>query len=258
MKLGICYMVFDGVELLEFAIKSIRKNVDFISVTYQTTSYFGNPAEPELIPILENLKKQDLIDQLIFFEPNLKIHHKINELNLRNIGLEASKNAGCTHHISSDVDEFYLPNQLEYVKNVMDNEDFNYSVVPIVNYYKDPRFLVHPEQKLVLSLIHPVHNKYTLDNNYPKFPFHMETTRRFEKCDKFKLFTKDEFLIHHMSYVRKNIRRKFENSDNARFYNLDKFITTFDTYNVGDRVCLLPDYLNRKTILVDNIFNIEI
>lgn len=41
-------MVFDGEELLEFAIKSIRNEIDHISVTYQTTSYFGNPADPEL------------------------------------------------------------------------------------------------------------------------------------------------------------------------------------------------------------------
>ena len=40
MKIGACYMVFDGEELLEFSIKSIRNSIDFISVTYQDFSYF--------------------------------------------------------------------------------------------------------------------------------------------------------------------------------------------------------------------------
>ena len=42
MKLGVSYNVFDGEELLESSIKSIRDNVDHISVVYQTISNFGN------------------------------------------------------------------------------------------------------------------------------------------------------------------------------------------------------------------------
>jgi hypothetical protein len=125
MKLGICYMVFDGEELLEFATSSIRNHIDFISVTYQTTSYFGNPADPNLLPLLKQLQNEKLIDELIFFEPDLSVHHKINELNLRNLGLEASRKMDCTHHISSDVDEFYQGKQLDYVKDVMDNSDYD-------------------------------------------------------------------------------------------------------------------------------------
>lgn len=255
-------MVFDGEELLEFAIKSIRNNIDHISVTYQTTSYFGNPAGDELLPLLERLKSQGLIDELIFYEPDLSIHHKENELRLRNIGLEASRRAGCTHHISADVDEFYKPDQLEYTKKCMDEGDYDFSVVPFLYYYKDPRFLVWPVQNLVCSFIHPVSNEYNKDINYPEFPFHMETTRRLKNYKKYKVFSRDEIEIHHMSYVRKDIRKKFKNSDNGRFYDgryykFDKFMEIFDKYKVGDRVCLLPDYINRKTILVDNIFNIE-
>lgn len=39
MKLGVCYMVFDGEELLKSAITSLRKEVDFVSVTWQKISY---------------------------------------------------------------------------------------------------------------------------------------------------------------------------------------------------------------------------
>lgn len=256
MKLGICYMVFDGEELLEFATKAIRNQIDHISVTYQTTSYHGNPASPELIPTLDRVKSLGLIDELIFFEPNLTLDPKENELNLRNIGLEASRKAGCTHHISADVDEFYKSNQLDYAKKVME-EDYDFSVAPLSTYYKDPTFLVWPEQNLVVSFIHPVTNEYDRSVFYPTFPFHMETTRRLTNHKKYRAFTKEEFVIHHMSYVRKNIRYKFQNNDNGNFYKLERFYANFDNYQVGKRVCLLPDYLNRKTIQVENHFGIR-
>lgn len=258
MKLGICYMVFDGEELLEFAAKAIRNKVDHISVTYQTTSYFGNPSDPELPDLLDKLKSQGLIDEIIYYEPDLKIHHKLNELRLRNIGLEASRKANCTHHISADVDEFYNPEQLEFAKNAMKEDDYDFSVAPLTTYYKDPTYLIVPIQKLVVSFIHPVNNEYNMDILYPTFPFHMETTRRFTNHKKYRVFDINEFTIHHMSYVRKDISKKLNNSDNGRFYKKrEKFISDFNKYEVGDRVCILPDFMNRKTILVENTFGIQ-
>lgn len=256
MKLGISYMVFDGEELLEFAVKNIRNNIDHISVTYQTTSYFGNPADPNLLPLLERLKSLKLIDELIFFEPNLSLHHKENELQLRNIGLEASRKAGCTHHISADVDEFYIGEQLEYVKKIMEEGNYDLSLVRNEVYYKDPTWLVVPCQNLISTLIHPIDNWYDRHVKYPDFPFHLEPTRKLSRYNNYKVFEKNEFVIHHMSYVRKDIRKKLANSDNGQFYK-NKFFTQFDDHQLGGRVCLLPEFLNRKTIQVENTFGIQ-
>jgi hypothetical protein len=85
IKLGICYMVFDGEEFLEFATSNIRNQIDHISVTYQTTSYFGNPSSPDISDILDSLKNKGLIDQIIYFEPNLRLPPKENEVKLRNL-----------------------------------------------------------------------------------------------------------------------------------------------------------------------------
>lgn len=52
MKVGISYNLFDGEELLESSIKSIRDNVDYISVVYQTVSNFGNPCSEDLVTLL--------------------------------------------------------------------------------------------------------------------------------------------------------------------------------------------------------------
>lgn len=242
-------MVFDGEELLEFAVKSIRSQVDHISVTYQTTSYFGNKANP--LPVLENLKAQGLIDELIFFQPNLKIHHKENELRLRNIGLEASRRAGCSHHISADVDEFYKADELKYAKSVYEGD---FLVVPQEMYFKKPTWMVYPSQNLSITLIHPVDNEYSMNKD---FPCRNEITRRFVRHEKYKILSKEEFTLHHMCYIRSDIRKKYLNSDNGRFID-HNFYKTYDNYQLGGRVCLLPEYINRKTIEVPNYFNINL
>ncbi len=42
MKLGVSYNLFDGEELLEKSILSIRENVDYISVVFQMVSNLGD------------------------------------------------------------------------------------------------------------------------------------------------------------------------------------------------------------------------
>lgn len=246
-------MVFDGEELLEFAVKAIRKEIDFICVTYQTTSYFGNNGDPEIHELMRRLKDQGFIDQYIYYEPDLTLTPKENELILRNIGLEASKNNGCTHHISADVDEFYNSNQLVYAKENIGNSDF--SVAPLQGYYKDPTYLIVPVQKLLVTFIHPVENCYVYNKN---FPFKIEITRRLEKFKEYRVFNSNEMIIHHMSYVRKDIRKKLLNSDNGKFYTkFEKFIQDFNDYQLGDRLKIVPDFINRRTVQVENQFNIK-
>lgn len=246
MKLGVSYIVFNGEELLKFAIASIRPVVDFISVIYQTTSYFGNLADP--MPVLNQIKG---IDQLIHFESDLAIPPQQNELKIRNLGRQLSINAGCSHHISADTDEFYDKDQLAYAKTF----DCDMSLAYMDLYYKEPTFLVYPASKMMVSFIHPADNEYDI---IPKYPFPIDITRRLKKFENFKVFTRQEVTIHHMSYVRKNIRGKLVNTCNGKNYNIDKFVQDFHTYKLGDKVCLLPDFINRRTIEVENKFNINI
>ena len=249
MKLGINYLVFSGEELLEYTISSIRKSVDFVSVTYQTTSYYGDSANP--LPTLLQLQESKLIDKIFHFEPNLSLHPKHNELESRNIGLKLSRDVGCSHHISADVDELYEPAQLEYVKEAIKDHDSSIAYCNI--YYKSPTFLVYPDQNMPISFIHPVSNNYNKD--VKTFPALIERTRQLVNHFNCRIFTKNEITIHHMSYVRKDIAKKLKNTSNSKFY---KFTENFDKYRVGDRVCLPPDFMNRRTILVENKFGIKL
>lgn len=253
MKLGISYVVFEGEELLGFAIRSIREHIDFVSVIYQTTSYFGNLCRPELLTTLQNLKKIGLIDELIHFEPDLGKRSRLNEVEVRNLGLQRSIEYGCTHHISADVDEFYLPEQLDFAKRTIMDHDC--SVVSLHNYYKEPTFLILPHQKHLVSFIHPVTTKYEINDT---FPYKIDITRRMTPSANCRLFNQDEFVVHHMTYVRKDIKIKLYNSPSGVSCDIDKFADNFNKYQLGERLRVAPDHMNRKTVLVENTFGIEI
>ena len=64
MKLGISYNLFDGKELLESSIKSVRNEAFHINVVYQTTSYYGNKAETDIEKFLLHLKAKGLLDEI--------------------------------------------------------------------------------------------------------------------------------------------------------------------------------------------------
>lgn len=243
-KLGISYLVFNGEELLEFAIKSIRSQVDFISVVYQNTSFNGIKYSPW--PIISKIKE---IDEFVFFEPNIDLSHKTNETIGRNLGLEASIKAKCTHHISADVDEFYKADELAIAKKSIGDHDC--SVIELVNYYKHPQYLITPIQRQKVSFIHKVEFKY--DKNYD-FPYKVDPTRKVTSKN-VKNIT--DVTMHHMSYIRRDIRAKLSCSPNALFYNINKFVEDFDKYKLGGRLNIAPDFMNRKTVLVENIFNIQ-
>lgn len=255
MKTGICYMVFDGEELLEFAIKSIRKTIDYVAVTYQDISYFGNEAHPSLKQTLFKLKDEKLIDELIFYKTDFSISQKENELNLRNLGLEYSKKNGCTHHISADVDEFYKEKEFVKVLDLIDKQNYDFTFALQEIYYKDPTWLITPNQDMRVTFIHPVDNFYAFNEN---FPFHIEVTRRMKNHENYLIINPNDFVIHHMSYVRKDILRKFDNSSNKNYYDIKNFMNIYNKYNLGDKVFLLPDYVNRTTVLTPNYFNINI
>ena len=47
-KLGISYSVWDGEELLEASIKSVRENADYINVVWQKKSWYGIDCDENL------------------------------------------------------------------------------------------------------------------------------------------------------------------------------------------------------------------
>lgn len=247
MKLGVSYNVFDGEELLESSINQIRSEVDYISVVYQSISNYGNECSDKLIPTLKELKKSGLVDELFHYQPNLnkvdeieattnndKLYFSfiapppVNEIIKRNIGLDLSKKHNCTHHMSIDSDEFYIKDQFRYLKQDMIENDYDSSICEIETYYKQSDYKIEPKDRTHVSLIYKIRNNVNFISNFT-FPALVDPTRRMDP-GKYKIYSPDEIQMHHMSYLRKDIRRKVMNSS-SRVLFYDAINLFCDYYN---------------------------
>ena len=90
-KWGVSYCVFDGEELLESSIRSIRDSVDYINIVYSSTSYSYNHINQNIEQVVFSLKDKGLVDEIIEYKPNAKINLQKNEITKRNIGLKYAK-----------------------------------------------------------------------------------------------------------------------------------------------------------------------
>ncbi len=259
MKIGVSYNLFDGEELLESSIKSIRKNVDYISVVYQTMSNFGNPCSKGLVPLLEKLEKDGLIDELFMYKPTLNKGGHYNEIRKRNLGLYISEGAGCTHHMAMDSDEFYTDGQFNFIKEEMLKGDFDSSACQMTTYYKNPIHRLDPKEEYYVSLLFKIRSGVEYVMGKP-FPVLVDPTRRMDAgiC---KIFTREEIEMHHMSYVRKDIKKKVTNSSAKVNFEawIPEFLDYFNKWEYGKDALMPGRPPGRYNIVeVENIFNINV
>lgn len=238
MKLGISYTVFDGEELLEGSIKQIRSEVDYVSVVYQTISNFGEKSTSDLLPLLNRLISEKLVDQIHEYTPVLNVHPHHNEITKRNIGLELSKNNGCTHHMSMDTDEYYILDQFRYLKKEIDEYNYDSTFAQMKTYYKTWVYQIFPPEDYYVSLIYKVRpNLFFGQPNVA--PVVVDPTRQISP-GKFRIFRRNEIEMHHGSYIRNNIRKKFENSSaSGNFRNdINKLVEHYEKWEYPNPVLM--------------------
>lgn len=232
MKIGVTYNLFDGEELLEDSIRSIRDDVDYINVIYQDVSNFGVKNSTQVKDILKQLYDNKMIDDVFLYNPNLKVYANINEIKKRNIGLNKCRENNCDFVMLMDTDEFYnnkqLKNIIEY--SIKNNLDAVYS--KMYTYYKTKNYILDPIETYYVPVLYKIHPNTKLDI-HTKSPYVVDGTRKSTTIDKYKLFDENELVMHHMSYVRKDIRKKLMNSS-ARINFNDYISEMVDHYNNWD------------------------
>ena len=240
-KWGVSYSVFDGHELLEKSILSIRESVDYINVVYQTTSWYGNKCDDDLLPALQRLKDAGLIDELIEYtyihKDGRSGHAPKYEKQKRSLGLNAAKKAGCTYFMTMDCDEFYFKDEMEKAKKYILMHNISHSFVIIYNYVLEPIY-----RKLNAEYYVPFFSRINKYSSFIPFHFdhyyicHVDPTRLLNKLILFKFlifkiygkyqpFILGNIAMHHMSSVRKNIMNKINNSSNE--YAQSKMKTSY-------------------------------
>jgi hypothetical protein len=241
-KFGVSYSVFDGEEILESSLKSIRKQVDYINVVYQLVSWHGLPADDLLLLKLEDLKKKGLIDEIIFFAPSLKKSPQFNENAKRNLGLKYAIKNGVNYFMTMDVDEFYFDEELAEVKKKIISENITHAYCSQVIYgYKPTQQLISKSDCHVQIFSKVDHHSVVACNEFA--PCLVDPTRMILERSGSKHLIFNSIKMHHMSLIRKNIQNKFLN-------------TSFRI--IGKDPVASPSFSESDFIEVKNYFNIRI
>lgn len=252
-KLGIAYNVFDGEELLPYSLQCIRDTADYIVVVYQSISNFGNENK-NLLPLLEKLQKQNLIDELVEYKPLLNVVDEIgnflklgslNEQRKRNIGLEKCLENDCTIFSSMDTDEMYLSNSYNNAYKDFVDMGYDSSFCQMQTYYKKPDMVVNPSESYFVPLFYKISGKrknlrFEFIHDYQ---IKCDGTRMI-KAGFPKVYSRDEIEMHHFSYVRNNIESKVYNSS-AQMSDIEKnkVITYFNNWKEGDKAFFLGNQI---------------
>ena len=217
MKLGVSYNLYDGEELLEYSIKSIRDVVDYICVVYQDISNSGEQREQSVLGMLQDLVDRGLVDEIVLYKPDLSKTREDNELSKRLLGLARCNKARCTHYLDMDVDEFYRRGELAYAKQWCLDNNVDVTAVSIIEYVKKPfwrlvsNYTNPPDNENYVFYVPFICKIKGLCWDYP-FPCLVDPTRGLLRVGRFYLFEKHSIAMHHMSTVRKDLLRKYRNS----------------------------------------------
>jgi hypothetical protein len=257
MILGAAYNAFDAWELLPHSVKSIRKYVDWIGVVIQDYSNFGNELTPEQYKNREDtlnlLLDTRQIDAIIPYKPEvLKGPHE-NEVRKRNLGLRHAELFGCTHFLTIDCDEIYLPWQFKFAKEQISEKGYKVTACQMKTYYKRFDTAITPDETYYVPFIFEIKNGFKKGVSWP---VQADPTRKVP-ADKVYLFNRTILEMQHLSYVRNDIRLKLENSSAKQNFskNIEFLVEAFEDFKEPGETCYLAGSEPRayKTIKVDNI-----
>lgn len=212
MKIAACINAWgDTLELLPHCINNIAPVVDMVIVLWSEKSNYG-VSDPRMQAFANEFKKEKVI--FARCEPVLNYGPPINETEKRNHGLRIAKGLACTHFLSMDADEFYIQEEFLKDKERFLNPNLKGLVARTQVYFKSPKLTIGLDTTLV-SYIHKLTNdlQFNFNKSYPftwnKNQLLIDPTRQLNINDGVEM---TDTIMHHYSYVRKDLEKKIENS----------------------------------------------
>jgi hypothetical protein len=242
-KLSASYNAFDAIDLIEESIIRIRDHVDFISVVFQFVSNRGAKCNDADVDYLISLKEKGLIDSLNKYSPKLNVHPHINEIAKRNLGLQLAMNAQCTHHMTIDCDEYYIPAEFEKARNIIYADKIGSSALQMLTYYGDKNHVIDPPETYWCPFISKIQYGYSIYRLAAAYPCYCDPTRKMVPFEgNFCQFDRSLIQMHHLSYIRNdNLQSKLANSSARTAWQketVDDVIEHYQNWN--------PSILNGK------------
>ena len=256
-KIGLGIVAFDATEHLANIITEIRDLIDYVVVGAQKISYHGDPIAVDDYSEILRLRDEDkLVDDIYEVELDIKKKPREQETDKRNHLIDMCAKNGCTHCIIIDSDEFYpRPSFLKAIKEI-DENDYPVTYCQYINYWFDyQHYLVYPfEQGQYVPFVSRVEYHFSFDNSCFRFP--SDPTRRYNLPVKeymvtvsngkqYKepiyavenhIFPWETVKMHHLSWVRANIRKKLNNWSSKKLFNnfedlIDKSVERFENFS---------------------------
>ena len=234
LKWGVSYSVFDGYELLEKSIQTIKPNADYINVVYQKESWYGEKCSKELMPMLRKLLDKGLIDELIEYKCDIRLPAGKQELIKRNLGLKSAIKNNCDYFMPMDVDEFYDVAELHNAKIKICQNSITNSYCFQLRYLNPTIQLLNTKSSAVMlwSKI----NKFSMLKKNKSLVTLVDPTRQVSRIFNRKDYVFTDVFMHHYSLFRKDLKCKFRNSS---------FQGNFTSTNL---MCEVDDYFNLDSL----------
>ncbi len=236
MKLAACYTVYNGIELLEDAIESIKNNVDEIIICYQTISNRGEKNN-DFLNWIKNNKDYNYIE----FKPDLNIFVKKNEASKHEMLRLTAKKLGCTHWFLSATDHLYKHNEVENVKKEVIKNKYKTTFTKMKTFFKENYYCLKPLEDYYMPFI--------CDVNIPiKYqgwsPVKVDSAIKFDSHNNYKVFDKSEILMYHYSYVRYDIENKLINAAARSNWRtqIPSMLDQFRNFKEGDKFYMFNKY----------------
>jgi hypothetical protein len=245
MKLGITFSVFSGLELLKPSLINVRPFAHYITVVWSKTSTTGDPAPAYLIPLLNSLVEEDLIDELVCENPkvsNNPCEMQMACLTKREIGRRACQRAGCTHHLIKDCDEFHDPVQF---KAAMEKaKGFDCTLSMIREFVGNPTTQLKAISGLYVPFIHPIDKP--LKARERPFRVICDGGRTMGGVSNWYIFKPEELLLDHYTFVRFNeeeMKRKYMGHGHChRIGTLNQFLQWTNRFKPEELVTVEDKY----------------
>jgi hypothetical protein len=240
MKLCAIYCCWaDGLDLLPYSVDNICPVVDGVIIIYSERSNTGTFREFIYDPIDSKVKLY---------------HNEGTETDKRNFGLEKAKQAGFTHFILMDSDEFYRQEDVISEKERMEALNISGLVCRVKVLFKRPTLCIddHTLVPFITKL-----SQATQAGNFKYFPFaydqegnaHIDPTRRLNTFHRIEM---SDVIMWHASWVRSDVNLKIDNS--AARNNLRKSSIYTDLEKAAPGV--YNEFYRKELQECDNIFNI--
>lgn len=210
MYLSASYNYFNGEEHFLASIRSLRSEIDHISVVWQEISNAGEPITSAAREALSEAKRLNLVDEVILFKPNFHRKRRENELEKRRIGLEVARKANGTHFLSLDTDEFYRARELNEAKRLIGEN--NWQSTSVESYLHLRRPLFRAKDNTCCCFITRIDAKTQI--GVAEFPCkNVDSTRRMTaNPDNHHHLEPNVVAMYHMNFVRTDLGQKLRNS----------------------------------------------